>query len=885
MNRFRLIHGVGRRMSLGRCRSFCQRKSDSLLFGAGLLVAVVLALVALTAPAAFAAPLEENFKADEAIQTLTLKLEVGAAGADLEEPVALDLGLGFPFWLHPLGRPENTTAPFGAVPQQTTASGKLAAGSSATFTFSLTGDLGQDVFLTTPQLLADVRISDISRVGLASPGNKDWILAGYELQINGRPFAAAASLAQGAKQAQDAARAKLADVNGKIAPLMTEHQTLADFIKAKLATEADLKRLAEVDGQLVPLVEQKVRLENQLPGESPWFEDSAFTSPWRDKSVVQTARVTLITRSHTAADTRNYIYFVAGAHKYLLATPGAPLSFARGPQVFVLDLLRGPLSAADLRGWGVGMLAPANPFDRAPDRWHPERILVEVDNRITYDSEDSPIDRESLKAMRLIPPVHVDQQGMLVNNQPIDRETFVWRAGQGLGLNLAGGGSLPLPPVDDPTYPPPEPGNPLVDPGTPPTDPGNPIPDPSQLADGSEAFPGEVPGDWGDDETGGGDWEYYWGDYEPLGDGFELGPFDDGFGGGAGLKILDLLAWLWQLLQGGGGGVLPSPLPPGQDPAPAGDDFQIKDGSVAIASGWKADDSFTIQWDVTGDESQIDHYEVSLVEIYPEREVYLGGTLLKASAAAGARQHSGVLQTAKPAEVHYLAPVVVAVPKDAQNQTPHQRMGPARAVFPAALSLTLPTVKLADFFSGDMATNPLVTYLQAVSWGGPPPGTTHAVWPVIGAVDGHPGIVFDHPVCALNVAARLAADDALLTVPFALSSKLPAGKYRLVAHLGFAGGLGGNNAATVDVKYVLKSDITAPGFTPQPFERKETFTVVSVIGDTPQPMKLVSWVVDTADAAGFAGPYDFDVKFTYHGSPMDAAYPPTLFGVRLIPEP
>ena len=72
----------------------------------------------------------------------------------------------------------------------------------------------------------------------------------------------------------------------------------------------------------------------------------------------------------------------------------------------------------------------------APDRWHPERIRVEVDGSVVYDSEDYPYDRKSLKAIRLIPPAHLDQDGKLTSNKNHTlREIYVWESGKALGLD------------------------------------------------------------------------------------------------------------------------------------------------------------------------------------------------------------------------------------------------------------------------------------------------------------------------------------------------------------------------------------------------------------------------------------------------------------------
>ncbi|MCX7427154.1 MAG: hypothetical protein NTW96_16200 [Planctomycetia bacterium] len=78
-------------------------------------------------------------KPTDAVKTLTVKIDVASDSKNLDEPVALDLGLGFPLWLGRVGRKPAEAVPFGAVPQKATATDTVAAGSSATFTFELSG--------------------------------------------------------------------------------------------------------------------------------------------------------------------------------------------------------------------------------------------------------------------------------------------------------------------------------------------------------------------------------------------------------------------------------------------------------------------------------------------------------------------------------------------------------------------------------------------------------------------------------------------------------------------------------------------------------------------------------------------------------------------------
>src|SRR5262245_34854527 len=173
--------GVTNRATAFRARKEHVMVRTCKLLGLGVLF-LVTSFASLPQPEAQPA---KDFKADDVVQTLSVKLDVGADGDDLAEPVALDLGLGFPLWLEPVGRKEGEIAPFGAVAQQSTAKDKVAAGSSVTFTFGVAEEAGQDAFQTTKQLMAGVRVSDIARIGFASAGSSNWQLAGYEINING----------------------------------------------------------------------------------------------------------------------------------------------------------------------------------------------------------------------------------------------------------------------------------------------------------------------------------------------------------------------------------------------------------------------------------------------------------------------------------------------------------------------------------------------------------------------------------------------------------------------------------------------------------------------------------------------------------------------------
>jgi hypothetical protein len=115
---------------------------------------------------------------EESVRTLHVEITIGANGEPLKEPLALDLGLGFPLWLAPVGQSQGLLRPFGAIPK-IGAGNSIAPGETATFEFSADADPGLDTLLTSTQLLSDVRVADIGRIGFASRGESGWVLARY----------------------------------------------------------------------------------------------------------------------------------------------------------------------------------------------------------------------------------------------------------------------------------------------------------------------------------------------------------------------------------------------------------------------------------------------------------------------------------------------------------------------------------------------------------------------------------------------------------------------------------------------------------------------------------------------------------------------------------
>jgi hypothetical protein len=562
--------------------------------------------------------------------------------------------------------------------------------------------------------------------------------------------------------------------------------------------------------------------------------------------------VTLTTCEHTGAGTGNYVYFRSGGKKYALSSPLSPLNASYGPQTFSLDLLAGPLEAADLRGYAVGMLAHPDPYADAPDRWHPQRVLVEVDGRVVYDSEQVEMDRLSLESIRLVPPAHVNEQGETIANALTARETYVWEAGTGQGVDLAQQQALPLPAADDPASPPAEP---LLDeladqgwwPDQEPLDPGMgdaEIDIESWNGDfdpGFPLFPGEMPGGWmGPPADVWPDWDPAWGDLPPW---------------------LDFLfSWVFPDADD---------LPPGEDPPPAGDPFQIED--VRITEGWDVNGPLTIAWTLAGDTSGIDHLVVALREVYPDRDFPLGAVLLSEQAVLGQTEYIGTMP-APAADCRFVAPVVTAIPID-PTATAHHQFGPAKAIFPIGSSVAQQPQLLNTYVC---ERPPAPVLFGTVNYGGEPPGLGRAVW-AAGELATHNALLFDNSTPGWNIGVRTEVNDTIHTE---LHTSPLSGRYRVLAHVGFLHGAGGGNDVQVETRCLL--DPVAPGL-PHPYAPVSAHLVNPVAGP-PSPMALIEQVIDTADT-GVPGNAQLFVFFTVSGGAVDPTHPPALVGVRLIPEP
>ncbi|MDX1930959.1 MAG: hypothetical protein SFV81_30825 [Pirellulaceae bacterium] len=835
----------------------------------------------------------DQFQANEVVNSLKIELSVSANGENLDEPIALDLGLGFPFWLHKLGRVATGNAPFGAVCQTGSDSHEIRAGERAVFEFLKEGDVGLDSFFSSPQLLSELHVSDIERIGFCSKADHGWSIDGYTLTINGKVFATKNRLDANGRLLQDTARERLAEISNELSSSEQELSELSGLIATQLATEADSQRFQELTSVALPKLAEQRRLQRQLQGVSPFWSDATFDSPWRGKNLIQQVKVTLLTAPHSEAETNNFVYFGVGGHKYLLGSPMTPLSPDQGSQEFVLDLATAPLIAGDLRGFSIGMLAvPENASDVA-DRWHPQRMRVEVDERIVYDSEDNALDRLSLSAVRIIPPAMTNLQHQVVSVHPTSREVAAWTPGCGAGLDLIHGGPAQLPALGDPAFPLPE--NPLVDwqqqDVTSESPVGDSLPyDPStqevlSQENWYDPFAGPFPGEYSYGSSweprfghrlrrlfqgllglggAGAGWLPSWGTaWDPgWGPGWNSGPnwnMGASWNSSPGL-IEQLLLGLLGLQQG---------LPHWVLPQPVGSPPQL--GAVQLDLG-----SGLVTWTVTGDSSEVDHYAVDLVKLLPDNDIPWATTCSETlEVAAGVHAVSlsefvplATVETDDTVSRSYATVRVRMVPNDAS-------VGVQQGLSPA-----LPRRVMSPAKSVHLATQ--YTYLPAgggamlndVSLAGEPGIPGPAVW-VASEVATHTGLIFAN-VSPLqhHIVARAVHDGDVIQVKLT-SGAIEPGNYRLIAYVGFHGGVQAQAEANVSSALVVTSVLDPTKHIGYP-------ATAHVAAPTFPMTPLAPLVTDFHTADVNVGAMTLELTYRFNQLHVDPQHPPMVVGVRLL---
>jgi len=369
---------------------------------------------------------------DEAVDSIKITLGVGTEGAALTEPVDVHLGLGFPLRLYPLGGVRREPS-FGAFPYKSSLNEmvtEIQPGRMASFEFSAKkGDVGFDALSTSQQLLTGVKCGDLQSIGFASQGRTDWVLAGYRIEVNGKLFAANGRVDIHAQKKLESSRESLMKMLPEYEAKVNK-TTLSEVEKTELKTEHAMVRA----------------LSGRVMGAVPWFEESdeKFMPSPVSGTQVQNLRVTLTGGKGPQQGTRNPVYLVAGSRKFLLSSETDPLGDASEPRLFDLaafELAMNPLTKEALTTPGVGVIGSGAPMNKIPDRAQFQRVVLEVDGQVVYDSDKKPDDQKTLPELWLSPAAHFDEAGDLVRATLTPGEVPVWNS----GMTLAGA-PVALPP-------------------------------------------------------------------------------------------------------------------------------------------------------------------------------------------------------------------------------------------------------------------------------------------------------------------------------------------------------------------------------------------------------------------------------------------------------
>lgn len=374
---------------------------------------------------------------DEAIASIKVTLSVGADGGELNEPIDLHLGVGFPLRLYPLGTDDREPA-FAAFPQKSSlerGTNRIQPGEHAVFEFTVQpDDPGADMLRTTPQLLSDLKLGDLRQIGFASPARSGWVLEGYEIEVNGKLFASNDSVATGASQAHAKLQEEMRKLQPEYEQLALQTADLAAYVATGLAGDADKEDLKKKQESLAKSAPPINALAARLAGAAPWFEESnkAFKPAPITGTAVKRVEVTLIAGGGDRPGSRNPVYLWADGLKYLLTSEVDPLADESEPQTFVLsedDLARSPLTKERLAKIGIGMIGNDQRFSKTPDRAKLERVVVKADGETVFDSETTTGDRQTLAGVWLQPPAHRDESGALVVNSVSPLEPNLWKSG------------------------------------------------------------------------------------------------------------------------------------------------------------------------------------------------------------------------------------------------------------------------------------------------------------------------------------------------------------------------------------------------------------------------------------------------------------------------
>ena len=388
------------------------------------------------------------------IQSIRLTLEVGTDGAEWKEPLDMHLGTGFPFRLYPVGGQARDPS-FAAFPTSTsllTGVTSVSPGASASFEFVADEKTkGLDVLRTTPHLLRDLKVGDLQEIGLACQGHSAWKVGGYRVEVNGQLYAEHGGLDLDVQKEVGQHRTQLGMLLPPFQALQQQLKNLEAAVKTGLATDADKIELEKVKAEIAKTEGPVDAMMGKVAGYAPWFSESdpAFTPAPLPGIPVKALQVTLATGGGEEPGTRNPVYLKAGGRKYLLASSADPLADEPKPQKFEItaaDLEAQPLSQEDLKTLGIGVVGNDERSGTAPDRARLQRVVVHADGQTVYDSELKASDRKTLGAVWLVPPAHLDASGNVVENKPTQTEVYVWTPGMKPPVELAEVKPVPPPP-------------------------------------------------------------------------------------------------------------------------------------------------------------------------------------------------------------------------------------------------------------------------------------------------------------------------------------------------------------------------------------------------------------------------------------------------------
>lgn len=413
-------------------------------------------------------PQESSGPADEPVENLTIRIGLAPDSAPLDGYLAVDLGVGTPLLLV-----SSTAMPgwLAASPEPNAVAGDLPLqpARDAVFEFRAPATPEPEDYGRRYVFFRNLRVSDIGRVGFLAPVSAAWTLDTVEVSANGRVLLAVSNGRINPSESRSETEAQLQSLGQDLGTREQELRDLRALQEAGLATQADLERLVQLEQELAELDAQRRWLEGVLAGRYPFYVERRFLNPLRGGFPLTQLELLLETAPAPDAGTVHSVFLKLGGHSVLLNPQGDELE-PPGSYALPVDLFSVPLVPSDLRRVELAVLArPSDPPGEV-DLLRLRRVALAIDGRTFYDSDQSTIDRMSLQAVALGPPVWRQPDGSPGTWQPTTEWLPVWTAGAGQGLQVALPGSSGTEgPVDA--------GGPPVGPGLP----GWPLPGPGPM--------------------------------------------------------------------------------------------------------------------------------------------------------------------------------------------------------------------------------------------------------------------------------------------------------------------------------------------------------------------------------------------------------------------